>query len=68
MDKYGISPDDVTCQVCKGDGCKACGFTGRISGCVDPVKEAESLRKQFNKEKEIGHERNFSKNRGSHTE
>ena len=58
MDKYGIMPFSEQCPKCHGDGeidgiiCDVCGGTGRKSSKVDPVKEAEELKKEIKKQGE----------------
>lgn len=58
MDKYGVMPDSLRCDVCHGSGqkkigrrhwifCLACDGTGRKTAHVDPVKEANELKKEI---------------------
>ncbi|MCD6340828.1 MAG: hypothetical protein J7L51_02630 [Desulfurococcales archaeon] len=49
-EKYGTFAEDIMCDKCNGVGCEACNYTGRISGVVNPEKEAN----EYKKERETG--------------
>ena len=48
-EKYGTSAENILCNVCDGEGCTVCNFTGRRNKKVEPEKEAE----EYKKEREI---------------
>lgn len=52
MEKYGVIPESLKCESCKGDGCDACNQTGRASGKIEPEKEAQVLKEERKKDED----------------